>query len=94
MNTTFRLSGDYELEITSDGTLPTRNVNCGNGRQQGLIGIALHHTGFAFPPNEDGSPAQLPTPVNETKGSMFLRRSQARAIASALLSAVAEASGE
>lgn len=92
MNTTFRISGDYEIEITTDGSLPNRNPDCCSSVHRGLIGVGLHHVGFEAVPMADGSPAERAVPVNRTKGAIFLKRNQARAIASALLNAVAEVS--
>lgn len=80
MNTKFKIDGCYELEIRSDGTIGSYgNVQ---SFSRGNIGISLHCTGL---PNLD----EVATP--ETVAGLYLKRSQARAIASALLSAVSEA---
>lgn len=90
MNTTFRIDPCYELEITSDGTLTTRDPLSCSAVHKGAIGVMLHHTDL-FPPRPNGDPAlDAATPVSTTKVAIFLKRNQARAIASALLSAVSE----
>jgi len=97
MNATFKIDGCYELEITSDGSLTTRDPYSASATQKGHVGVLLHYTPMVvaqFIPNEDGSPANLPTIApaeTRTRAAIFLKRNQARAIASALLNAVSEA---
>ncbi len=99
MNSKFKIDGCYELEITSDGTLNEAG-NQANARafSKGNIGVMLHYTPMCvaqFIPNSDGSPDKWgPTcdePSTVTRAALFLKRNQARAIASALLNAVSEA---
>lgn len=83
MNTLFKIDGNYELEITSDGTLPHRNVAFACASRKDCVGVSLHYSSLL--------PQIGDEPRSETKASFFLKRNQARAIASAILNAVSEA---
>lgn len=86
MNTKFKIDGCYELEITSDGYLRSveQEPAASCAYSKGSIGIMLHYTPMVLSVDEADA-------KTVTRASLFLKRNQARAIASALLSAVSEA---
>lgn len=87
MNASFRIDGTHEMEIRGDGSL----VDAGNvlrAFSKGKIGIQIHESPFPVP-----CPEGRDIPERRTVSAFHVSRSQARAIASMLLSAAAETVG-
>ena len=85
MHATFRIDGSHEFEIRPDGSLVSAD-NKLHSFSKGKIGIQIHETPFQIP-----EPEGRDLPERRTTAAFYVTRSQARAIASALLSAVSEA---
>lgn len=84
MNMQFRLDGCYTLEITDNGHLVSPDGRSGSG-SAGNVGIQL-----LYEPLQVGTPDRAPD-APKSLLQVFLKPSQARAIASAMLSAATEA---
>lgn len=82
MNATFHLDGCYSLLITDDGRLTSGNMGASSA---GNVGLQL-----TYVPLQIGTEERAPD-APQTLLQAFVKPSQARAIASALLSAATEA---
>lgn len=78
MNASFR-AGGYEIEISGDGFMQSKDGLCASGSMN-CIGFQVHYTDPIGTPDE--------APKAKTMASVHLTKSQARAVASALLAAV------
>jgi hypothetical protein len=108
MNTTFKVDGCYEVEVRSDGHMPSRNGLC-DGMNRGHVSLMVHYQPMGMLPpqpvsrmdrDEFGAPTGRMLPVEqqalppvETPVAFYLTPNRARAIASALLTAAQEAKG-
>ena len=87
MNAAFKLDGCYTLELTDSGYLSSPDGVSG-ACSKGNVGIQVLYAPLALGNVDEGPGAPMP---QKSVLQAFLKPSQARAIASALLSAATEA---